>query len=70
MVDGESMSRDGGFGGMSVVESVVGLAVGVVFVFVFVLRETETEIKGWTSANVVGTAGWEREKRHRLMKKV
>lgn len=64
MVDGENMSRDGGFGGMSV----VGLAVGVVFVFV--LRETETEIKGWTSANVVGTAAWEREKRHRSMKEV
>lgn len=68
MVDGESMNRDGGFGGMSVVESVVGLAVRVVFVFV--LRATETEVKGWRNANVVGTAAWERERRHRSMKKV
>lgn len=68
MVGGESMSRDGGFGGMSVVERVVGLAVGVVFVFV--LRETGTEVKGWTSADAVGTAACEREKRDRSMKKV
>lgn len=70
MVDGESMSRDGGFGGMSVVESVVGLA--VVVVFVFVLRETGTEVKGWTSADAVavGTAACERQKRYRSMKKV